>query len=581
MDINQIYDELDSLKYTEIEEYLAGKIATAESEGIFEIVVPLLNEMIGFLRDTTQYDKGRTYKQKLMGVLAKYNQQGTMNYATSLLNIANFDRAAGSYEDSLNEYRQCEEIYKSLLREGDYLWAGLYNNESLLYQMMGDNLAAIGALSNALRIVEAIPEREIEVATTYTNIAQSLAALGQMDEAFENVKVALDIFAKFDNKDYHYSAAAAVMGIIAYNRGDYKEAAHYYNEAAEVVKSIMGENDNYHLLISNRDAMISMLPKNDSTDVNDTEQEETAEEELINQGGLSICHSFFNKYGKSLIKEKFADYEDRIAVGLFGEGSECLGFDDEISQDHDWGPGFMLLVSREVYASIGTELEKAYMELPEEYLGFRRINTSEAQGRTGVIVLEEYLKRYLGEALVEDNGELHIDRSLLIYVPEFILSNMVNGEIWTDKEGIITRIRQEISEYYDNTTWKKKLGYELIRMGQSGQYNLERCLKRNDRVAAGIYLGEYYKSTLKVVYLLNRRYAPYEKWLLKGASGLDNYAEITDCLKAMADMDLEDKNLLMSIEIVAQVVLAALKDNGLVNKDEQSWFLERLGKEIL
>ena len=48
---------------------------------------------------------------------------------------------------------------------------------------------------------------------------------------------------------------------------------------------------------------------------------------------------FYEKYVADLIHTKFGAYEDRIAVGIAGEGSDCFGYDDEISRDHDFGTG--------------------------------------------------------------------------------------------------------------------------------------------------------------------------------------------------------------------------------------------------
>ena len=71
-------------------------------------------------------------------------------------------------------------------------------------------------------------------------------------------------------------------------------------------------------------------------------------------------------------------------------------------------------------------------------------------------------------------------------------------------------------------------------MAKTGQYNFSRMLKRGDKVTAQIYLGRFMVHTLRTLFLLNGQYAPYEKWLHKGASRLPILPEITDILKGQS-----------------------------------------------
>ncbi|MFC2025291.1 hypothetical protein ACFLTG_02645, partial [Chloroflexota bacterium] len=82
--------------------------------------------------------------------------------------------------------------------------------------------------------------------------------------------------------------------------------------------------------------------------------------------GLELCESYFFEVGTPLIAEKFPAHKDKIAAGLVGDGSECFGFDDELSRDHDWGPSFCLWLTPQDYATIGMSLQVEYDKLPGE-----------------------------------------------------------------------------------------------------------------------------------------------------------------------------------------------------------------------
>ena len=60
--------------------------------------------------------------------------------------------------------------------------------------------------------------------------------------------------------------------------------------------------------------------------------------------GLELSRKYYEEFGKPMLKEQFPEIEHLIAVGLVGSGSDCYGYDDDISHDHDFEPGFCLFL---------------------------------------------------------------------------------------------------------------------------------------------------------------------------------------------------------------------------------------------
>ncbi len=69
--------------------------------------------------------------------------------------------------------------------------------------------------------------------------------------------------------------------------------------------------------------------------------------------GMELAKGYYLEFGRPMLEEKFPAYVSRIACGFVGEGSDAFGFDDQLSRDHDFGPGFCLWLADEDMERIG------------------------------------------------------------------------------------------------------------------------------------------------------------------------------------------------------------------------------------
>ena len=278
--------------------------------------------------------------------------------------------------------------------------------------------------------------------------------------------------------------------------------------------------------------------------------------------GLELSRAYFEAHGKPMLDQQFPDLLPYLAAGFFGSGSECFGYDDEVSRDHDFEPGFCLFLPGEdvVDRKTAFALERAYAKLPREFEGFRRSLMGPVGGpRRGVLRTEEFFTEKIGAA----DGILTLSQWLT--VPEQSLAECINGELYFDNRGDVTRIRESLACYPEDVR-RKKLAGHLLLMAQSGQYNYRRCIRHGENGAAQLAAVEFVKSTMSAVFLLNRRYQPYYKWCFRAMRALPKLALLAELLEYLLTTDnegdlAEDKYDVM--ESIAADIIDELMEQGI------------------
>lgn len=574
MEINQVLQELDELfaknRLDQVETFLVSHYEQAVTEQDLGSALSLLNELIGFYREMTIPQKAEETAKLILETIDKAGLKGTLAEGTSLMNIANAYRFLGKYQDSARCYEDVGKLYEQLLPKDDFRWASLYNNQSLLFNTQGDYKRAAQSLLQALEIVKKQENADIELAVTYTNLGQAYTKLGEEDKAEDALRAAEQIFEKTEKKDYHYSGCANALGALFYQKKEYEKAISYYEEALLNIHDTVGVTQNYEAVHANLMEVYAVAGIQ------------------VPESMLDLCEAYYKTYGAPMIQEQFSEFAGHIAVGMCGEGSECFGFEDKISLDHDCGPGFCLFVTDGVYAQIGEALQKAYESLPRIFMGNIRRETSYGNGRVGVCTINQFYARVLGGYPIPTTEEMWKT------IPEYALACGTNGRVFTDPEGIFSDIRKTLLSYYPDAVWKEKLARTLMSCAQAGQYNYGRMMARKEYVTADLALAEYMKQVLQCVFLLNRKYAPYYKWLHKGVKELPVLPEIAYLLEAIHDMPCqkeawenkryqsapnEQDMIAMTIEVIAKLIVAQLQKMGLSESDDP--YLEVQGKEVL
>jgi len=282
--------------------------------------------------------------------------------------------------------------------------------------------------------------------------------------------------------------------------------------------------------------------------------------------GIELAREFYKQFGEPMLRENFSDIMPYIAVGLVGSGSECYGYDDDVSRDHDFEAGFCIFLPDEetVDRRRAFELERAYSRLPGEFMNIKRAAVSPVGGnRHGVMRVDEFYRSKIGVG----DGDLTISDRMRI--PDYALAESTNGEVFFDNYGLFTKIRNRILEMPPDVH-RKKLAGQLIVMAQSGQYNYKRCLEHGETGAAQLAAIEFAKAAAHTAFLLNHTYMPYDKWMfraLRALKCLSGTAESIEYLISSPNTEEAAEKKFALIEQISAAIADELRAMSLTEKE--------------
>lgn len=306
---------------------------------------------------------------------------------------------------------------------------------------------------------------------------------------------------------------------------------------------------------------------------------------------LESSRRFYENKVRPMLKEYFSEYEEVIAVGLAGEGSDCFGYDDFISRDHDFGTGVCLWLRDEDYEKFGTALSEKYEMLvdavPDNNLSVR------LRQRRGVMTIHDFYSSILwidadtDNTVITDSDWTNMDHNCV--------ATAVNGEVFRDDLGLFTAYRNKLLLYYPDNIWRQRIAEALHKFALSMQVNYARCMARDDTVAARLCHMEGLEAAMELFFLLKKIYKPYYKWTYRRLCELDKEGRFSRLIKTLADepgdksvwegkgyhpnyLNLSDP-LVLATERIAKELVMMMNEIGLTEGKDP--YLERYVDEVL
>ncbi len=520
------------------EPYLQEALVDAENAGDDAGLLTVLNEIMGFYRSQGRHQENMWMIQRAIELATRMRIEGSEAWTTTLINAATGLRAAKKYDQAEDLYRQALASAAKTLGPKDRRLAALDNNLSMLYSETDRPDQAEQELRQAMDILgnsSTDPSRDLDLASTHTNLALLLMQRKDnpqaLQEAWDQARTALDIYrtGHLENSA-HYASALAGFAQVCYMTGRFSQSADTYRKALAIIEDRYGKgSDYYQITKANLDqAQAAAQEAGDKDQPNRADETASSQPKTRNQNndnnqrdsrpniqGLDLAKAYWEQVGRPMLEEGYPQYRGRIAAGLMGHGSDCYGFDDAISRDHDFGPGFCLWLTSEDYQAIGDQLQKDYEAMPTEFMGFgSRTDSVRAKGanrRVGVFEIGAFFESLTGyrQAPPED----HPHEWLLL--DEATLAAATNGRIFADPLGQMLATRQGFKAMPDDVRFcliSRRLGM----IAQAGQYNLPRSLQRGDGAAAMLSINEFVQACASLIFLINNPltvgYLPYYKW---------------------------------------------------------------------
>ncbi|MDO5048489.1 MAG: DUF4037 domain-containing protein [Actinomycetaceae bacterium] len=242
-----------------------------------------------------------------------------------------------------------------------------------------------------------------------------------------------------------------------------------------------------------------------------------------------------------IVKQELPDLYPYMTAGLVGDGSDCFGFDDEISMDHDNDTRVKIWLPVGAYSDIAAgRIQAATSHLSE--------------GRITTESVTDFYRRYTGLEWTPRSS------SEWLAIPETNLAAATNGDVFYDGGGRFTSIRNTLKDFYPKDVRLKLLEGRILTMGQAGQYNYPRCLERGETIGAALAKARFMEAAISAVFLLNYRYTPFYKWAGRALKDLPLLSQVADDLEI-----LSTETSVYAVESICQAVLTELRSQELTD----------------
>ncbi len=220
----------DQLKYSEIETLLKYWEGEAFSLKDKSGQLTMLSEQIGLFRKMKEKDKALHAIDKALTLLETSGLNDSPNAGTIYLNAATTLKAFAELDRAIPCYKKAEELYNKYLDKDDEKFAGLYNNFALAYVDLKKYDEAEAFYKRALDILSKHEGGYLEVAITYTNMAQLYFASLDMDECIEKIMDCMNKAYEYlmdernvQNGYYAFVASCCIPAFEQFGFGEYKE----------------------------------------------------------------------------------------------------------------------------------------------------------------------------------------------------------------------------------------------------------------------------------------------------------------------------------------------------------------------
>ena len=241
--------------------------------------------------------------------------------------------------------------------------------------------------------------------------------------------------------------------------------------------------------------------------------------------GIELSGRFYADIVRPFLDRSVSDRPH--AAALLGYGSELLGFDDDTSRDHNWGPRVQIILGQDDFAAHARTLVADFARVaPPDFLGepigWRARPHPPADGPGSAGTLVHGLEFHTLEAILDSHFALQslagLEPKDWLGFPEQKLLAFTAGAVFHDDTGRLTQARATLA-YFPDDIWLYRIACQWRRIAEEQAF-VGRAGQVGDDLGSRVIAARLARDVMAMGFLLERRYAPYAKWFGSGFARL-------------------------------------------------------------